>query len=63
VTPGSPAADTGIQAGDVIKEINHELIRNLKDFNNAMGKTEKSKPVLLLIKRGGQTFYVSIRAS
>jgi serine protease Do len=63
VTPGSPAADTGIQAGDVIKEINHELIRNLKDFNDAMGKTGKGKPVLLLIKRGGQTFYVSIRIS
>ncbi len=63
VTPGSPAADTGIQAGDVIREINHELIRNLTDFNDAMGKTEKGKPVLLLIKRGGQTFYVSIRVS
>jgi serine protease Do len=63
VTPGSPADDAGIQAGDVIKQINHESIRTLRDYNEAMGKTGKGKPVLFLIKRSGKTFYVSIRVS
>ena len=60
VTPGSPADDAGIQAGDLIKEINHHQIRNLNDYNVAMARTEQGKAVLFLIKRGSQTFYISI---
>ena len=63
VAPGSPAHDAGIQTGDVIREIDHNPIRNPKDYNNAIGKIGKGKPVLLLMKRGGQTFYVSIKVS
>jgi serine protease Do len=61
VTPGSPADDAGIQPGDVIKEVNHHQITNLNEYDSAMGGAEEGKPVLLLIKRGGQTFYVSIK--
>lgn len=61
--PDGPAHDAGIQPGDVIKEVNRKPVRNLKDYDSLMGKTEKGKPVLFLIKRGGQTFYVSIRVS
>ena len=63
VTPGSPADDAGIKAGDVVKEVNHKSVKDLKDYNNAMAMTEKGKPVLLLMKRGGQTFYISMDAS
>ena len=63
INPGSPADDAGIKAGDVIKEVNHKSVKDLKDYNNAMAMTEKGKPVLLLMKRGGQTFYISIDAS
>jgi serine protease Do len=61
VTPGSPADDAGIQPGDVIKEINHHQIKNLNDYDGALGRTEQGKPLLFLIKRGGQTFYISIK--
>lgn len=61
VTPGSPADDAGIQAGDLIKEINHHQIRNLNDYNVAMARTEQEKAVLFLIKRGSQTFYIPIK--
>jgi serine protease Do len=61
VTPGSPADDAGIQPGDVIKEVNHHQIRNLNEYDSAMGRTKEGKPLLLLIKRGGQTFYISIK--
>lgn len=63
VAPNSPAEEAGIQVGDVIKEVNRKTIRNMKDYENVMEKTGKDRPVLLLIKRGGQTFYVSIKAS
>jgi serine protease Do len=63
VTAGSPADDAGIQTGDLIKELNHKPVKDLKDYNNAMGKIAKGKPILFLIKRGGQTFYVSIKVS
>jgi serine protease Do len=63
VTAGSPADDAGIQAGDVIKQINHETVRTLSDYNEAMGKTKAGEPVLFLIRRSGKTFYVSIRVS
>ncbi|MDA8338426.1 MAG: PDZ domain-containing protein, partial [Nitrospiraceae bacterium] len=63
VAPNSPAEEAGIQAGDVIKEVNRKTIRNMKDYENVMEKTGKDRHVLLLIKRGGQTFYVSIKIS
>jgi len=61
VAPDSPAAEADLRAGDVIKEIGRKAIRNLKDYQEAMGKGRKSKSVLLFISRAGQTFYASIR--
>ncbi len=63
VLSGSPADMAGIQAGDVIKEVNRKPVKNMKDYEAAMGKVPKGSPVLLLIKRGGQTFYASIKIS
>lgn len=63
VEPGSPADDAGIQPGDVIKEVNRIPVSNLKEYGSAMERTGKGKPVLFLIKRGGQTFFVSISLS
>lgn len=62
VASGSPADDAGIQAGDVIKEVNRRPVRNLKDYREDISKARKGA-MLFLIKRGGQTFYVSIRIS
>jgi serine protease Do len=63
ILSGSPADMAGIQAGDVIKEVNRKPVKDLKDYEVAMGKASKGSPVLLLIRRGGQTFYVSIKVS
>ena len=63
VAPNSPAEEAGIQVGDIIKEINRKPIRNMKDYESGLSGWERGKPLLLLIKRGGQTFYVSIKAS
>ncbi|MDA8432717.1 MAG: DegQ family serine endoprotease [Nitrospiraceae bacterium] len=63
VEQGSPAEDAGIQAGDVIKEVNREPVRNADEYNAAMRKAGKNAPLLLLVKRGAQAFYVTIQLS
>ena len=60
ILPASPADNAGIQAGDIIKEINRKPIRNITEFTTLLSQMEKDKPELFLIKRGAQTFYVSI---
>ena len=60
VEDGSLAAEAGIQAGDVIKEVNRKNVRNLGEYNAALSGSGKGKPALFLIKRGNQTFYVTL---
>jgi serine protease Do len=61
VEPGSAAADAGLRRGDVIQEVNHQQVRNVSEFNRAIGQLGK-QPVLLLVNRGGNTLYVVIGA-
>ncbi|GLI38789.1 DegQ family serine endoprotease [Geobacter hydrogenophilus] len=63
VEPGSIADDAGIQAGDLIKEVNRKPVRNLAELSSALEKAGKGQPVLLLLNRRGQTFYVTLEAS
>jgi len=63
VSRGSLAGDAGIQPGDVIKEVNRIPVKDMSDYETAIRKWQKNKPLLLLIKRKGQTFYVSVQAS
>ena len=50
VAPDSPAADAGMQPGDVVLEINHDKVATVKDFV-AKAKAAKTgkKPALLLV--------------
>ncbi|GAB4338902.1 MAG: DegQ family serine endoprotease [Candidatus Abyssubacteria bacterium] len=63
VRPGSPADDAGLQAGDLIKEVNRQEVRNMQDYRNALEKRKKDAPLLLLVKRDEFSFYVSIRSA
>jgi serine protease Do len=63
VAPNSPADDAGMQAGDIIKEVDRKPVKNVKDYESIMQTWKKGKSVLFLIKRGGQTLYVSIENS
>jgi serine protease Do len=60
VEEGSLAANSGIQQGDVIKEVNRKSVKNITDYNQAMERTGKGQPLLMLLKRGKQTFFVSM---
>jgi Do/DeqQ family serine protease len=54
------AADAGIREGDVIVEANRQPVRALTDLQSTIQNTG-SKPLLLLINRGGNTLFVSVR--
>lgn len=60
VDPGSLADDAGVQRGDLVLEINRQVVRNTKDFNRIAGEIGKDDSILLLVNRQGQTLYITI---
>jgi len=62
VAPDSPAADAGLQPGDVVLEINREKVADVKDFvAKAKDVKASKKPALLLVSRGNATLYTVIK--
>ncbi len=59
VDPDGPAAEQGLQQGDVIQEVNRQPVRSPEDLRSALQKSG-NRPVLLLINRGGQTVFVTV---
>ncbi|MFZ0930078.1 MAG: DegQ family serine endoprotease [Syntrophobacteraceae bacterium] len=60
---GSPAAEARLRQGDIVQEVNRQKIQNVRDWKQATDKMKKGEPLLLLIKRGANTFYVAIKAA
>jgi serine protease Do len=59
VDPDSTAAETGLDRGDVIQEVNHKPVNNVEQFRAAV-RAAANQPLLLLLNRGGSTSYVVI---
>ncbi len=59
IDPSSPKADSGLQKGDVIQEVNHQPVHNVTEFEHAMRKLEKGEGALLLVNRGGTTLFIA----
>ena len=60
VDPDGRAADAGIQAGDVIEEVNRQPVQNVDDLRAALRKNA-DRPVLLLVNRQGSELFVTVR--
>ena len=60
VSPASRAAEAGLQSGDVIQEVNHEPVKTVKDFSQAVSASKKDTPVLLLVERDGSTMFLAV---
>ena len=60
VNPGSPAADVGIQPGDLIQGVNRQSVSSAEEFEKAVKLTKNNK-VLLLIKRGDYSQFVVVQ--
>ena len=62
VAPDSPAAEAGLQPGDVVLEVNHDKVAAVADFvAKAKEAQTQKKPALLLVQRGGATLYTVIK--
>ncbi len=60
VEPGSPAADAGIQTGDVIQEVNRKPVKNVEDFVQKVEKAKDRDSILLLIQRGQNSLFAAV---
>jgi serine protease Do len=58
VKPESPAAQAGLAAGDVIREVNRLPVKGLDDVEKGMTRTAAAKQVLLRVEREGNQRYV-----
>ena len=58
IKEGSPAAEAGLQPGDLISEVNRTAIKNLNDYQQALKKVKNGENLLLLVKRGSGALYV-----
>ncbi len=61
VTPGSIAAQAGIQTGTIILQVNQQPVQSVAAFNSAISKSRKDKQVLLLVRRGMMQQYLVLR--
>ncbi|MGJ7508006.1 DegQ family serine endoprotease [Variovorax sp. GT1P44] len=55
------AARAGLREGDVVLAVSNTEIANVKEFDAALAKSDKSKPVSLLFRRGDWAQYALIR--
>jgi serine protease Do len=59
VDEGGPAADAGIQRGDVIEQVNQQPVRLAEDLRAALQRSG-TRPALLLVNRRGTTIFVTV---
>ncbi len=55
------AARAGLREGDVIVAIGNTEVANLREFEAAIGRVDRSKPVPVLVRRGELATYALIR--
>jgi len=60
VEGGGPAEAAGLQRGDVIQEVNHEVVKSLDDYQKAAHKIKKDELAVLLLSRQGNNLFVAV---
>ncbi len=62
VDPDSPAGRVGLQAGQLIEEVNKTPVKNLNELEQILAKSKNPKQVLLRVRAGEYSQYVVLRA-
>jgi serine protease Do len=57
INPSSPLASAGLRRGDVIQEVNHQPVKNVAQFEEAIHKAGNNP--LLLVNRKGSTLFLA----
>ena len=61
VEQGSPAAEAGLQEGDLIVEVNHKKVTKVGELQAALDESKKAGSVLLLVKRKDASLFVVLQ--
>lgn len=61
VFSGSPAEEASLQRGDLIKEVNRKEVRAVQDFEKEIKNLKSGDVVALLVRRGQNTFFTTIK--
>ena len=62
IDPAGLAADAGLRQGDVILQVDGQPVTTTSALRSALGNAV-GRPALLLVNRGGNTFYVALRTA
>jgi serine protease Do len=61
VMPASPAANAGVQPGDVILQVNRAPVSSVEGVKDEVAKAKEDKPLLLLLRRAdGSTMFAAL---
>ena len=61
VAPESPAADAGLEPGDVVVEVNRRPVNSAADYRIAVKSVKKGDTALVRVKHGQATQYIPVR--
>jgi serine protease Do len=59
VEDGSAAAESGVQRGDVIREINRQRVKSITDFERLTKDVKEGDRLTVLLQRGPMSLYVA----
>ena len=61
IAPQSYLAGVGVDVGDVIRQINDQAISSVDDFKKAIIKSRQKDTLVILVQRGEQGYYITVR--
>lgn len=61
VASGSPAAEAGLEVGDVVRRVEQRPVDDLAGFGDAIGAVAGASRFLLTVERGDETLFLLVR--
>ena len=60
VRPNTPAAQAGIEAGDIVRKVDDMAVADLTDFRKAILRAYQQSSAVFLVQRGSRGYYVTL---